>query len=486
MIILIRNSNINSSLGAIQSGLKGEGIMSRERAMAWVTDYFDRGKFFEDLARRVAIPTESQNPMREGELASYLTEEMKPVLTSMGFRCTSVENPQAVRMPLLMAERIESQRLPTVLVYGHGDVVSGMEKEWMEGLSPWKLIEKGERWYGRGAADNKGQHSINLTGLAAILAIRGHLGFNCKILIETGEEMGSPGLHEVASNHREMLTSDVLIASDGPRLAPAKPTLYGGSRGVFNFDLTVNLRRGGHHSGNWGGLLANPGVILANAIASMVDKRGRILVSELRPVKIPESVRKALAELEVTGEEGPEIDPEWGEPGLSLAEKVYGWSTLEVLAFECGDPASPVHAVPPKAWARCHMRFVADQDSREFIPAIRRHLDRQGFDRVEVREVEGNYAKATRLDPDNPWVRWAIRSFERTTGMKPAFLPSLGGTIPNDVFSDILGLPTLWVPHSYGGCSQHAPDEHLLAPIVRQSLQIMTGLFWDLGEEGPP
>ena len=77
----------------------------------------------------------------------------------------------------------------------------------------------------------------------------------------------------------------------------------------------------------------------------------------------------------------------------------------------------------------------------------------------------------------------ALRSIELSTGLSPALLPNLGGSLPNDVFADILGLPTVWVPHSYPGCSQHAPDEHLLAPVARQALQIMAGLYWDLGEE---
>ena len=93
---------------------------------------------------------------------------------------------------------------------------------------------------------------------------------------------------------------------------------------------------------------------------------------------------------------------------------------------------------------------------------------------------------ATRLDPDNAWVRFALASIERSTGRTPALLPNLGGSLPNDVFADILGLPTVWVPHSYPGCSQHAPDEHLLAPVAREALQLMSGLFWDLGEPGAP
>ena len=90
---------------------------------------------------------------------------------------------------------------------------------------------------------------------------------------------------------------------------------------------------------------------------------------------------------------------------------------------------------------------------------------------------------ATRLDPDNDWVRLALRSIERPTGPKPALLPNLGGSLPNDVFADVLGLPTIWVPHSYASCSQHAPNEHVLEHIMREGLQIMTGLFWDLGEQ---
>jgi hypothetical protein len=90
--------------------------------------------------------------------------------------------------------------------------------------------------------------------------------------------------------------------------------------------------------------------------------------------------------------------------------------------------------------------------------------------------------QATRMDPAHPWVLWAAESMARTTGTRPAILPNIGGSLPNDCFAEVLGLPTLWVPHSYAGCSQHAPDEHVLAPILREGLQLMTGLFWDLGE----
>jgi acetylornithine deacetylase/succinyl-diaminopimelate desuccinylase-like protein len=373
-----------------------------------------------------------------------------------------------------------------VLIYGHGDVVDGDPERWRAGLDPWALTIEGERWYGRGTADNKGQHSINLAALAAVEAERGGtLGFNAKILIETGEEAGSPGLKAFAEAHKAELAADVLIASDGPRLTAERPTLFLGARGALNFDLTVNLREGAHHSGNWGGLLANPGTILANAIACLVDGRGRILVPELRTAGIPAAVRSALADLAVGGGPGdPALDADWGEPGLSPAERVFGWNTLEVLAFVTGNPAAPVNAVPPSARATLQLRFVVGTDPEAAVAAVRAHLAAAGFDRVRVETGRSQTMAATRLDPDDPWVGFALASIARTTGKTPALLPNLGGSIPNDVFADLLGLPTIWVPHSYPACSQHAPDEHLLAPVAEEALRLMAGLFWDLGETG--
>ena len=459
--------------------------MSRENAIARAGAMFDDGSFFDLLSDWVSHPTESQKETCEDPLKNYLTGAIAPYLENMGFSCRLVDNPVNPRLPFLIGQRLESENLPTVLIYGHGDTVLAMDGRWREGLSPWQLIREGERWYGRGAADNKGQHAINLAALACVLAERQPLGFNVKVLIEMGEEMGSSGLHQVCAREKEALAADVLIASDGPRIDPQQPTIFGGSRSYYNFDLRCNLRDGGHHSGNWGGLLANPGIILTNAIASMADARGRIRVEGLKPVGIPDSVKRALAELEVTGRQGPAIDPDWGEPGLSRAEKVYGWNTLEVLAFECGNPAAPAHAIPPSAWARMHVRFVAGCDPNDFVAAVRKHLDDRGFAMIEIVPPRDTWYPATRMDPDNPWAQWAISSLQKTSGQKPAFLPNLGGTIPNDAFSDVLGLPTIWVPHSYGGCSQHAPDEHLLAPIVREGLQNMAGLFWDLSENSP-
>jgi acetylornithine deacetylase/succinyl-diaminopimelate desuccinylase-like protein len=458
-------------------------VATRADALAAAAHEFDSGAFQRTLARRVAYPTESQNPERADALRAYLSDEMAPSLAALGVRSQVFDNPLPDRQPFLIGRHTEDTALPTVLVYGHGDVVRGLEGRWRDNRDPWTLAVQGERWYGRGTADNKSQHSINLAALAAVRGARGgRLGFNVTWLIEMGEETGSPGLSEFCRAHRSELAADVLIASDGPRLRADRPTAYLGTRGVANFDLTLKLREGGHHSGNWGGLLRNPGTVLSHAIASLVDARGRITIEALRPPPMPESVKRALADIEVGGgADDPEIDREWGEPGLTPAERVFGWNTVEVLAIGVGNALNPVNAIPHEARATLQLRFVVGTDAARLREHVLGHLQQRGFRDIAVSEPV--VMAATRLDPDNDWVRLTLRSIEETTGRKPALLPNLGGSLPNDVFADILGLPTVWVPHSYPACSQHAPNEHVLAPLMREGLLMMTGVFYDLGEQ---
>lgn len=458
--------------------------MSREQAIEHAEQYFDGGGFFDDLARRVAIPTESQNPDRAADLRRYLSRELAPSYTRAGFQCQLFDNPVAGAGPLLLAERIEDPKRTTVLSYGHGDVIRGQDASWRSGLDPWQLQRDGDRLYGRGTADNKGQHTINLAAVEAVLATRGQLGFNLKVLIETSEEVGSPGLREFCQQQRERLAADVFIASDGPRLRPDQATVFLGSRGALNMDLVVDLREGGHHSGNWGGLIANPGIILAHALATITGPNGAIRVPEWRPDSLTPAVRRALAGLVVDGgADGPPIDPDWGEPGLSPAERVFGWSSFEVLAFTCGNPDKPVNAIPPRASCHCQLRFVVGVDPTDIVGALQRHLDQAGFGMVRVTSARDGFFTATRLDPEHPWVRWTVDAIARSTGSPPAVLPNLGGSLPNDIFADVLDLPTVWIPHSYASCNQHAPNEHMLASVARDALRLMAGVVWDLGAD---
>ncbi|WP_159006484.1 M20 family metallopeptidase [Bradyrhizobium sp. S69] len=459
--------------------------MTRTDAIERISQHLQFGEFLGELGRRVGYPTESQNPGRHEVLRAYLEAELQPAFSDIGFTTKVIESARG-KHPYLVAEYRESASAPTILTYGHGDVVDGMEGEWRDNLDPWKLTPKGNRVYGRGSADNKGQHSINLSALRAVRDARGgRLGFNAKVIIEMGEEIGSPDLAEVCASLRDELSADVFIGSDGPRLSAERPTIFLGCRGGLRIHLDVELRDGGHHSGNWGGVLANPATILASAIGTLVDAKGHLLLDEMKPPRLSNQIRSMLADVKVepTADE-PALSPNWGEDGLSPAERLYAWNTLEVLAISSGNIEKPANAIPGRANAVLQLRFVVGTQIDQVVPAIQRHFDRSGFSMIKVRATQ-SFA-ASRTDLGSPWINWAAESIRQTTGKDPAVLPNFGGSLPNDVFSDVLGLPTIWVPHSYPGCSQHAPDEHILLSVTEEALRLMTGLFWDLGEMKQP
>src|SRR3954466_5939793 len=460
-------------------------MVTRADAIEKAREHLHSGAFITELNRRVGFKTQSQEPLPGDPMRAYLVEALTPAFHEMGFTTRIVESPVG-RGPYLLADYREDPSLLTVLSYGHGDVVGGMEGEWRDNLDPWRTTTRGERVYGRGTADNKGQHSINMAALRAVQEARGgKLGFNAKFIIETSEEIGSPDLAQVCQSLHEELKADLLLASDGPRLSADRPTVFLGCRGGIRINLDVNLRQGGHHSGNWGGLLANPATILANAIAALVDRRGRMNLEVMKPPRISNQVRAALADVEIepTADE-PQVSENWGEDGLSAAERVYAWNTLEVLAMSSGNIEKPANAIPGHANAVLQLRFVVGTEIDGLIEAIRAHLAQKGFPMVEVRAAQ-SFA-ASRTDFDSPWITWAADSVRQTTGKVPAVLPNFGGSLPNDVVSEILGLPTIWVPHSYPGCSQHAPNEHILLPLTEEALTVMAGLFWDLGEVPSP
>ena len=462
-------------------------MASRDGAIGRALTFFDDG-FRDRLAALVAIPSTSQDPAHLPDIQRYLSQAIQPWLERLGFTVAIHDNPSAGFGPILTAERIEGPALPTVLTYGHGDTVRGLEDQWTPGLGPWTLTERGELWYGRGTADNKGQHALNLSALESVLAERGgKLGFNIKLVLETSEERGSTGLREFVAANREALAADVLIASDGPRVMPEVPTIATGTRGTYHFDLVVDLRPGGVHSVHWGGLTTDPAIVLISALGTIMDRNGKILVRDWLPRNgVPAAVRAVLDGCPVGGGgEAATIDPNWGEPGLTPAEKIYGWNSFIVLAMISGRPEAPVNAVAPNARAHCQIRYTVDTDPASFGDAVRKHLDAEGFPNVRV-ENAGVRMPASRTDPSNPWVRWTVASMEQSLGKRVQVIPNSSGGLPGDVFVDHLGVPLVWIPHSYNGCKQHGPDEHFLRAPAREGIAAFAGLWWDLGEAGIP
>ena len=448
--------------------------MTREECRQKARDYVESGRFETELARLVARPSISQSEGNAADLRAYLEQDIGPLLDGYGFETRIYDNPLAGALPIMTACYIENEKLPTVLIYGHGDVCNGEASRWREGLSPFKLTREGDRLYGRGTADNKAQHLINIVAIGLLLQMNGTLGCNVKFIIEMGEEVGSPGLRDFLFQQRKSLAADVFISSDGPRLMPDIPTVFMGSRGVVDIDFSIRLRGNDLHSGNFGGLVADPAILLSHAIASITDRRGQIRIPEWCPNSLTDEIRDLLARLPYRNH-----DTEWGEASLTPSERVFGWNSFAVLAMSSGAIEAPQSAISCEARAIGQLRFVVGTDADDIVPALRRHLDANGFEKVEV-VLRDTPFEATRFSIDHPWVRFVCDSVEKSTGQQPHILPNLAGSLPNDMFIDSLGLPTIWIPHSYAECGQHGPNEHVLLSTATQAMQIMTDLFLDI------
>ena len=208
------------------------------------------------------------------------------------------------------------------------------------------------------------------------------------------------------------------------------------------------------------------------------------------PRAIPDAVRAACSAIVTEDLPGaPSADPGWGEPGMSRAERIFMWTSVVVLASVSGEPASPVNAVGGSARARIQVRHTVDVAAADIIPALRAHLDAQGLTMVRIEPVtERQYFPPSRTDPDDPWVRRIVRSIEHTAGRPANVVPNIAASGPSEFFREALGTPVVWIPLSYGGCSQHGPNEHGLASLFREGLGQVAGLWWDIGEAGahPP
>src|SRR3569833_1732472 len=201
--------------------------------------HVDSGAFFTELARLVAYPTVSDAPEGRAAIQAYLDEVLTPALTGLGCKVSQHPNPAPAGGPFLVGVRVEAPGLPTLLCYvlTNNDAEAGQRSEAQEPSTP---TADGDRWYGRGTADNKGQHLVNLTALRLLLEARGKLGFNLKFLIETGEEIGSPGLDEFAARQKDLLAADVLITTNKPHHNTTTPTRFLGARGGIRITLEAD------------------------------------------------------------------------------------------------------------------------------------------------------------------------------------------------------------------------------------------------------
>jgi acetylornithine deacetylase/succinyl-diaminopimelate desuccinylase-like protein len=351
----------------------------------------------------------------------------------------------------------------TVIVYGHYDVQPPDPVDAWD-TPPFQPTLKDGRLYGRGTADNKGQHLAQIMAMEGLRASYGELPCNVKVLLDGEEELGSPNLPAFVERNRDLLAADLAIWSDGPVHESGRWTVVFGVRGIVTFELRASGANRPLHSGNWGGVAPNPLWTLVQLLASMKDRQNRITVDGFYDRVRP------LSRLELEALDQMPVDLERVKTSLGLErldepadrgfyERLVAWPTLTINGLHGGYGGPGTQTIlPNQAIAKCDVRLVPDQSAAEVLELLRAHV-RANAPGVEL--VAGGSMEPSRTPIDSPFTEPIRQGMVAALGEEPLLVPPLGGSLPAYVFTSILGLPTFGMPLANADQTNHAPNENL-------------------------
>jgi len=365
--------------------------------------------------------------------------------------------------PIVYAEIGPKDARATWLLYGHYDVYPADEKQEGWRTKPFEPVVEGDRIWGRGAGDNKGQHLAMLSAIAMWRELHGELPVRVKVILEGDEETGSKPLPAFVEANRDRLGADFCCYSDGPMFPNDQPVLLMGVRGNLGLEFVSRGAKRNLHSGNFGGVAPNPTLELMHLFAEMVDRDGRLQVpgAAYEEIEVAPADREAVRRLPLDHDDfraSVGVEPITGGDDALFHERLMLRPSFNVSGFGAGYTGAGIkNIIYREASAKADVRLVAGQDPQAVFEAIVRFARKRGYDGIEIRNLKGTPASRTPLDhPAVPRVKAAVA---RGFGREPLVVPSLGGTTPDFVFTRILGLPSIVVPLAPYDENNHAPNE---------------------------
>ena len=402
-------------------------------------------------------------------------------LAGWGF---AVEVHRTAGHPIVYAEAGPKDARFTWLLYGHYDVYPADEKQEGWRTRPFEPVVEGDRIWGRGTGDNKGQHLAMLGAIAAWREARGELPVRVKLILEGDEETGSAPLAAFVEANRARLAADLCCYSDGPMLAGDRPVLLMGVRGNLGLEFVARGAKRNLHSGNFGGVAPNPTLDLIHLLAEMVDREGRLTVpgAAYAEVRISPADAEAVRRLPLDRAgfvESVGAEPVTGEDSALFHERLTLRPAFNVSGFAAGyTGAGQKTIIYREALAKADVRLAGGQDPQAVLEAIRRFAAARGYHAIEIKPLKATPPSRTPLDhPLVPLVREAVA---KGFGREPLMVPALGGTTPDFVFTRLLGLPSIVVPLAPYDENNHAPNESTRVSLylagVRSGLHLLEAL----------
>lgn len=437
----------------------------------------NRDAFIARLMEYVRHPSISAHNQGIGEVAAMLVEMLK----GLGMDAETVPTKNH---PMVLGRRDVSPDKPTVLLYGHYDVQPPDPLELWES-PPFEPTIRNGRIYARGVGDNKGQHFAQLLAIESHLKVHGELPCNIIFLLEGEEEIGSPHIAEFVREHASQLKADLVVTSDGPLHESGLPVVTFGVRGVAGFELRAKTASRDVHSGNFGGVVPNAIWKLVHLLATMKNPEGEITIEGLTEPVIPATNRErdAVAKLP--------LDLDAIKVDLGLAEldapKDRGYfdrlmfhPTLTVNGFHGGYGGPGMKTVLPcEAFVKCDIRLVEPLTPDYVFEKVAAHVERHAPD-VEFVPLNGMLPSKTSMD--SPFTEPIRRAVVAARGVEPLLYPTVGGSLPDYVFTKILGLPAFVVPYANADEANHAPNENLEIERFIDGIRTGCALLAELGK----
>ncbi|HXG87204.1 MAG TPA: dipeptidase [Vicinamibacterales bacterium] len=443
----------------------------------------NRDRYVDELKKYLAIPSVSALPEHAADVracAEWTAAEM----TRIGLNNVRVE--ETPGHPVVYGEWLGAEGAPTILFYGHYDV-QPVDPLNLWTSPPFEATVRDGEIYARGSVDDKGQVFMHFKAVEAHIKQHGRLPVNMKFLIEGEEEVGSANLDNFIKAHKDLLKADVVVISDSPMFDRGIPSICYGLRGLAYFQIDLRGSKSDLHSGSFGGAVANPAMVLAQVLAQMKDRGGRIKIPgfyddvvELRPeereefAKLPFNERKYRQELGA-----PKL---FGETGYTTLERVWARPTFEVnglLSGFTGEGAKTV--LPAIAMAKVSMRLVPNQDPKKIGDLFEAYMAKVAPKTVDLKLTRMHGGKPWMTAFDNPFVQAAGRAIEKGFGKRPVFNRE-GGSIPVvATFQEELGLPCVLFGVGLPDENAHAPDEKLDLGNFHNGIIASAFLYGEIG-----
>jgi len=426
-------------------------------------NYIEQNKerFLEELFELIRIPSISSISDHKPDMIRT-AEMIKQRLIEAGV--DKAEVMPSAGNPVVYGEKIIDPKAPTVLIYGHYDVMPVDPLDLWE-TEPFSPEIRDEKIYARGADDDKGQAYMQVKAFESLVKTD-NLHINVKFMIEGEEEIGSPSLEAFCEEHKEMLQADTILVSDTGMIAQDIPSITTGLRGLSYMEVKVTGPNKDLHSGIFGGAVANPANVLTQMIASLTDENNHITIPGFYDdvLVVSEEERTEMAKAPFDLEEykkALDINEVWGEKGYSTNERTGIRPSLDVNGIWSGYTGEGAKTVLPSvAFAKISMRLVPNQNNEKISELFEVHFKSIAPPsvKVEVTSLHGGQAYVSPMSM--PAYKAADKAYTQTFNKKPVPTRS-GGSIPIiSTFEKVLGIKSVLMGFGLESDAIHSPNEN--------------------------